>query len=389
MLYLYHAVLVGIHRDAIEDTMNESINNPIINSIINSINSIEPKSPLESNGRFPEYIYDIHTGKKRSIGLVTFATEGAFIESECTEYKNDTWRAYYIKFKEMLENPESFLVQKLEKIQIDPQGPGPQGPQTGPQGPQELSIEFLAECPRGQKLTSPSKPFVFIPINQEKYQNLIGFVYKGPYDKKCKRNVIMTHRINILKELGTKNILIPEKLTYASNDWFKFKYLGSIENIKYNQEHDNVSNTDVKIINREGSGIRQLQHYGPNEIKKIIIDNNMIYTLIDMTILHIGDMGLWNILIDSNGKPYAIDFEDTRGFKKNTLGLEYNLLTRSSKKISELLGSIIKNRRPEIIEYLKNRKEFFNGRFNEYFKLIKQDPIETINYLLEKLEKKE
>lgn len=333
MLYFYHAVLVVMHQDVLDFSNTPST-------------SIEFEYPLIDN-KFPDYVYDIHTGSKKDV--LDFALDGALVVNECTKYKNEKWRKYYIQFKERISGRTRFDA--------------------------VLTKKYMNECIRGQKLTSYTKPFVYIPTS-EHYGNMVGNVYKGPYLKTDKRNILLTMRIDMLR--GTKYVLLPEKISQEKDDWYMFKYLGSIKDIKYTEQHDNVSNTDIKVIDREKSKINQVSKLSEEEMLEVY--NKIIYSLLDLFIMGVGDVGPWNMLMSDN-EPYIIDIEDTRSNEILDIPLCKQIMTKTSKKNAELLQKVIDGNKEEIIKYVAKHVE--SKRFtNEYFKYINRNPNDVIDYIL-------
>jgi hypothetical protein len=243
----------------------------------------------------------------------------------------------------------------------------------------------MLNCIRGQKLTSSSKPFVFIPTDKEEYGDMVGYVYKGPYKKLDKRNLILTWRIDIIKSIGTQNILLPRKIIQQNDDWFEFKFIGNIDNIYYREEHDNVSNTDVKILDREQSGFKQLSKVTNEEIYDKIFNEKLILGILDLIILGTGDMGLGNILVGYENITWIIDYEDTRPNEENDMPLEYNIFKRTSKANVEILKKGINNNKEMIRLHLENRKLENWDQWDVYWKYINRNPINVIDYILKKI----
>jgi hypothetical protein len=308
--------------------------------------------------KFPDYVYDIHTGNNKK-NTVDFALEGAYVKNECTKFKNDTWRKYYIEFKKMLEN-----IKENEDI---------------------LSEDLFKDCIRGQRLTSLSKPFVYIPIGN-KYEGYVGYVYKGPYPKTSKRPVIMSSRIEMLKFMSTKNVLIAEKIEQADGVWFKYICIGNYNNITYTTVFDSVSKSEIKLLNRESFGTRQLQSFDNDYIYDILFGKHMlILSLLDLSLIRVGDTGLYNILI-SEGNPYIIDTEDTRGRPVNGEEIYRNVFCKHDN--FEMLNRGFLEKKKEINEYLEKLKLLCPDLLNKYpnyWKFIKSNPVENIDLLIKSL----
>lgn len=371
MLYLYQAILTVIHQDSLDFE-------EVKFGKVSLTNDFE--YPLE-NGKFPDYVYDIHTGNNNSIvngkkkGVVDFALEGAYIEDENTTYKNDKWRKNYIRFKKLLEGTDE-EIEKKPKIEL---------PERSVQL-DELSVDFMHDCIRGQKLTSSSKPFVFIPTDVEKYGNMVGFVYKGPYDKGSRRNFIMSWRTVILKEIGTKWVLLPRKIKQSKNDWFEYEFIGDPDNIYFKEEHDNVSNTDVKVMDREKSGVKQFSKLANKTVYEILFGpQKMILSLIDLVILGAGDMGFWNMLLSYDNVPWVVDIEDSRPDEQNDLPIEESILTRTSKANIQLFKKGIESTKNEIISHLRDRRQIDWDQWKTYWDYLTRKPINTIDDLISKI----
>lgn len=349
-LYIYQSILTILH----ESTLDLEI------SRYEKITSEDFKYPLKDH-KFPDYVYDIHTGNKEK-GVLDFAMEGAYIVGEDTTYINQRWRENYIKFKKLLEGKET------EEKRLP-----------------ELTKEYMFECIRGQKLTSYTKPFVYIPTG-EKYVNMVGYVYKGPYDKMSKRNIIIEWRVKILRELGTKNVMLPRIIDQKDSVWYEYKYIGDPNKIEYKEEHDNISNTDVKIIDREKSGIRQFSKISEEEVYGYIIGERMIMSLIDLVILGVGDMGYYNMLLSYDNVPWIIDIEDTRSEEEDKeKPIEKSILTKISKLNAEILKRCIKEKREEIKNHLIERKKIDWEKWSDYWKYVGKDPIKIIESMMAKM----
>jgi hypothetical protein len=370
-LYLYQAMLTIIHQDSLDFE-------PIQFEKVSLTDDFE--YPL-TNGKFPEYVYDIHTGNKKK-GVLDFALEGAYIEDEDKTYKNDKWRKNYVRFKKLLEGKEEEedkeeLGETVTEIVK----------KTTPSDLPELNVDFLFDCIRGQKLTSSSKPFVFIPTDTEKYGKMVGFVYKGPYDKGNRRNFIMSWRTDILKAIGTKWVLLPRKIKQAKNDWFEYEYIGDPDNVYFKEEHDNVSNTDVKILDREKSGVKQFSKLSDKIVYDILFGSKkMILSLVDLVILGTGDMGFWNMLLSYNNVPWVVDIEDSRPNEKNDLPIEESIFTRTSKANIQMFKKGITEAKSEIISHLRDRRQIDWSEWDTYWDYLKRKPVDTIDELLSKLE---
>ncbi len=383
MLYLYQAILTVIYQDELDFT-------PLEIDKVSLSNEFE--YPLDEENKFPDYVYDIHTGN-RTKGVVDFALEGALIEKEDTTFKNEKWRQNYIKFKKLLEGMDNFEKEepkeepKEEEPKKEPkEEPKKRKKEKRPEIVGELTIRNMFDCIRGQKLTSPSKPFVFIPTNVDKYGTMVKYVYKGPYKKQDRRGLILTWRTEILKAIDSKGPLLPRKINQKNDDWFEYKFIGNIDDVYYTEQHDNISNTDVKIIDREKSGIEQLTRMPDKQVYDIIFNSKLIFGMIDLTILGVGDMGMWNILLGYDKTAWLVDYEDTRPSEENELPLEFNILTRTSKANAVVLKRGINNNKNAIIDHLNKRKEVDWSQWDDYFQYIgNRNPNRTIDYLLEKL----
>lgn len=90
-LYIYHAMLTVIHQDSLKDEPFEDTSD--------DMSFVYPMT----NGKFPDYIYDIHTGH-RTKTIIDFAVEGALVENECSTYLDPRLREYYIQSKKMIHD---------------------------------------------------------------------------------------------------------------------------------------------------------------------------------------------------------------------------------------------------------------------------------------------
>jgi hypothetical protein len=344
-LYLFQSILTIINWDELRKE-KESIEESVV-----SMEEFE-----EFSGNFPDYVYDMHTGNKKK-NRTDFVNEGAYIVNECTKYKNEEWRKMYIEGKK-----------KKEDVVVE-----------------ELSIEYFSECVRGQKLTSSSKPFVFIVTDNKYGEDKVGYVFKGPYDKNNRRNKTITWRIDILKSIGTKYVLLPDKIKQGENDWFRYKYIGSINKVCYKEEHDNVSNTDVKILDRTNSGIIQFSKLKETQLFDAMFKEKMILTLVDLAIIGVGDVGFWNMIMNEESEKWVIDIEDTRGEINGSI--EECFLSKTSKTNKELFkkGMKYEGIKDEIIEHLNKRKLENWNKWEKYFSFIKKDPNKIIDYMMTKI----
>jgi hypothetical protein len=180
-------------------------------------------------------------------------------------------------------------------------------------------------------------------------------------------------------------VLLPRKIEQSKNDWFEYEFIGDLAGIHYKEEHDNVSDTDVKIMDREKSGIKQFSKLSDKEVYDILFGSKkMILSLIDLVILGVGDMGYWNMLLSHDGIPWVVDIEDTRPDKQNELGLEHNIFTRTSKANALVFEKGIKATKDLINEHLESRKNIDWNKYKPYWTYLKRDPLTTINYLLTK-----
>ncbi len=343
-LYFYQAMHTIIHKDELSyEPLKYS--KPLKECFVYTLLDI----------KFPDYVYDIHTGNNKK-NTVDFALEGAYVKNECVKFKNDEWRKNYIKFKKMLENEDSL--------------------------PNILSTELFKDCIRGQRLTSSSKPYVYIPIGNE-YE---GYVYKGPYIKKSKRPIIMSSRIEMLKFMNTTNVLIADKIEQSGDVWFKYKCIGDYKNITYTTAFDNVSKSEIKLLNRESFGTIQLQDFDEDYIYGVLFGKHMlILSLLDLSLLRVGDTGLYNILM-SEGNPYIIDIEDTSGRPVNGKEIYRNVFCKHD-RFDILMKGFFK-KKTEIGEHLEKLKLLcpdLKNKYPDYWDFIKSDPIDNINLLIDSL----
>lgn len=95
--YLYHAVLLVVLQNSLDfgDSGIENI-------------PLEFEYPMK-DGKFPDYVYDIHTGNKEKDGW-DFATEGAYIENEDTTFKIERYRKHFNYERQMMYNKLKILV---------------------------------------------------------------------------------------------------------------------------------------------------------------------------------------------------------------------------------------------------------------------------------------
>lgn len=370
-LYLYQAILTIIHSKELDLK-------PLV------VKSFVLKRYLQfplTAGKFPDYVYDIHTGNNNKT-IVDFALEGAYTNNEDNKFKCQSWRDNYIKFKRMLNGESSFSDDTTDSTS----GTDSTGDITdGMSGEDKLSAQFMFDCIRGQKLTSSSKPFVYIPTDRSKYENMVGFVYKGPYTKSTRREFVLSQRSSILKHMNTLHVLFPQKISNNNDIWFKYKYIGDLDNIAYNEEHDNISDTDIKVLMRVTSGVKQFSTLSDEDIYNHIFGPNMlILSLVDLMILNAGDMGFWNILLSYDGSPWLVDIEDTRALKRDPKSAFVdNIFIRPMKaNHRNIFVKGIKEFGNVIQTHLQSRKNADLMHFEEYWTYIGRDPNETIEYLL-------
>lgn len=315
-LYLYQSIMTIIHEKTLELDRIE----------VDVVISKEDFEEIRDIKDFPDYVIDKHTkeGRAKGSNAYNFAIDGAFIKNECGDYKNDRYRKYYLKFKKILNGEEA-----------DEGG--------------EISIDLFKDCVRGQKLTSTNKPWVYIP-EDEKYK---GYVYKGPYNKNGTRCVKLIERIKILGEMDTKFVLIPEIIEQENDIWFKYKFLGKYEGMKY-ELYDGV-----KILDRESIGIKKMSTLSEDEIYERLFDEDMILSFLDLIILEVGDLGLWNVIIGVDDVGWIIDFEDTSG-KDLTKCSKYDIFTKTSKKNVEIIREGFEKHGTKIKKHLEMRREMFS-----------------------------
>ena len=97
-IYLYHAMLLCLHEKSfdVKDVIDRD------NTITNENVALIKTSVSTFNGKFDDYVYDMHTsGNRKKKDRITFATEGALIPNECTTYLNTMYRSMYIDFKKL------------------------------------------------------------------------------------------------------------------------------------------------------------------------------------------------------------------------------------------------------------------------------------------------
>lgn len=194
----------------------------------------------------------------------------------------------------------------------------------------EILKEHIDDWIIGQKLTSPNKKYVYLPTHEK----LKGFVYKGPYSKNEKRNIMLEERIEILRKWNTK-ALLPEIINYKNEIWYKYPFLGDYDNITY----EIVNNK--KILNRESINIIQLSKLTDDKIYDILFGESFLFKdFLDFALLNIGDSGPWNTLC-FNDSAYLIDFEDTRKTKMTSL---IDIFTKRSKKMDSLIQKGLSNK---------------------------------------------
>jgi hypothetical protein len=242
---------------------------------------------------------------------------------------------------------------------------------------QELSKELFDDSIRGQKLTSPNKNYVYIPLDEQ----YVGYVYKGPFTKTEKRNRVLTFRIEMFTLLESKNVLIPTKIIQEKDDWFRYPFLGDIHTIDY--EEKMINDKPIKFLKRVNLRLVDLK---PKDLEDIIFGEDMfIYSILDAIILKVGDMGPHNMLQDLKGKPYIIDIEDSSG---QTIKHAGNLFRMDVAKYTNIIlhGYKRDGIKEKVIHFLQQRKIILKDYIDLFQKELKYNPIELIDHYLSLLD---
>lgn len=206
-----------------------------------------------------------------------------------------------------------------------------------------------------QKRTSKYKQFVIIKSN---------LIIKGPYSKE--KLELLLNRSLILKSWNAPFLLHPNSDIINSNNghFITFPNLAVEYPIESILHTESFSNYKYKVLIRN-----TLLKLGDEILKYDWIGQylpDIAYTLILLYILGIGDVGLYNILIDINKKHvYIIDFEENRSNDKDINDEFFMFSKRPAKAKADLWLKYVKPNYQYIIGKL-NALILPNNKFNEY-----------------------
>lgn len=293
-----------------------------------------------------KYCIDMHTkqGRLNKMDRSRFAIEGALVENE-DPLTNQVYKEIYTTFRQYQFN-------KDVSNQV-PNGSILMYNVTHKISQSEIDKLYMIDTPRGQLLTGKHKKQVFIPI-QGRYSD---YIIKGPWKSKdVYRLNTMIFRMRVLTALS----ISISKFTIASaedgNGYLFYRNISSIDSSKWISRLDYDKNiqpegSNVRIIDRSSMGITQL-HQVDREIQKDILFGKqyLFKGLIVLSLLRVGDVGFYNILV-SNGIGYIIDYEE------NTTRTQFssmsNFLAKHVTKYVSLLTEGINENRDMIHTIIK------------------------------------
>jgi len=205
--------------------------------------------------------------------------------------------------------------------------------------------------PRGQKVTSVWKPYVYLPKEYSQW------VFKGPFlPKRFERLKKLERRYRAFKLLGTPVINLEILDDYLGQKWVRYDNVATTPCDQWitKCEHDNINKIDVQTIVRESLGFCQLSKMPASESECLLFDGDRpIYLgFLDASLLGCGDMGEHNALVVNGDKCYIIDYDDSttkkgfesyydvyRGIKSNA---QKNMFDRRVPTIKSLIDGQIK-----------------------------------------------
>ena len=246
------------------------------------------------NFYIPDYVIDSHTALGRANGMtaVNFVKEGSKV--------TNMWMNLYEK---ELEDLYGSLKDNNPNVLNE----------------ESLKIIMSSNTPRGQILTSSWKPYVYIPT-EAPYNK---YVYKGPFGATKKQtDATKTYIANsqAFKLLGTSVIEANELVDHLGRKWLQLSNVSSVEsdNWKTTKILDEISKTEVLVVDKESLGYVQLSELDDDELYKQLFGKNKMYiAFMDAALLGRGDMGPWNALyVKETDKCYIIDYENESGRKE-------------------------------------------------------------------------
>ena len=302
--------------------------------------------------KIPMWMVDLHTveGKKLGMNKIDFAQVGSKIENIWKPMYVQKWIDVYETLKKIetmgagnppipplfTENKKGILGGLLAKIPIklkpsikitlkkksdeDKKTPIVSKEKTtltvvndsGVLDEKFLSIITAPSVPRGQKVTSAWKPYVYLPKEYPKW------VFKGPFaPKRFDRLEKLKRRYEAFKLLGTPVIDLDILDDHKGYKWVRYSNVASTspDQWKTKSEHDKINNIDVQTIIRESLGFKQLSKLDSSLSVQLLFegDHPLYIAFLDASLFGCGDMGEHNALVVSGSKPacYIIDYDDT------------------------------------------------------------------------------
>ena len=190
-IYLYHAILLIVHRKSVD--FNETIKDEEELSIEN-IAEYYKKNLENQLIEIDDFVYDIHTGLKADNLKTKFALEGSIVVDENKKFFNKEYRELYIKFKKMMDDNES-KTGKKRKLDDDDADIKLESFGYKIKNIDSNQEDELIKLPQAQKRTSIYKKAVYVDQKN---------IYKGPYD---------ATDIKLLRNLeNVKAVLLMEKV---------------------------------------------------------------------------------------------------------------------------------------------------------------------------------
>ena len=282
----------------------------------------------------PEWMIDLHTveGKKKGMNKADFANVGSKIENIWMPMFSQKWIDVYETLKKMqpsVSKPTKTVIPPAAKIKIIMKKiPIKTKLLVQPKikiiekkssladtlvlDEKILNIIMSSTVPRGQKITSSWKPYVYLP---KEYPH---WVFKGPFlPKRFERLDKLNKRYLAFKLLGTPIVDLEILTDYQGQKWVKYKNIATTPPDQWvtKTEYDKINQMEVQTIVRESLGFMQLSKLSHSEAENLLFNghNPLYLAFLDATLFGCGDLGEHNALV-VQGSPsscYIIDYDDS------------------------------------------------------------------------------
>lgn len=229
---------------------------------------------------------------------------------------------------------------------------------------EQIRTLFSPHTPRGQLLCGKHKKQVLIPYSGE----FKGYVIKGPWKSTdIQRLNTMLFRMRVMNTLKVRCIPFSIVNGEDGNGYTVYRNISPIDpslweidtvhdaNIPVQDlspESTHISyGMDIARVDRSSMGITQMNNLPPQQQRELLFGEHFVFKgLIILALLHVGDVGLYNILV-TQGIPYIIDYEETTSRRSfSSLG---NFLSKPIQKYTSIFFNGIRDNQEKILSLIR------------------------------------